>query len=333
MTGNSVEESQKPQLYCRILPALLWVKYMLVISAKSGQLGNRLLLFANFIAFAIENRLTVLNPAFDDYAGLFESTAKDFLCCYPAPPLAIKGNKWLRQKYYNFNRYLLESGRFNTIDIKRDQPFNWSKSNILEELKPGVTFFQGWLFRDGWFASETANLHKHGAAIRTYFKPLKIHQANVSNLISSIRSKTDILVGIHIRQGDYQQHQDGRYFYQLEQYIKVMESAQALFPNKKVTFLICSNAKQEEQQLENLSYVFGSNRIIEDMYSLAECDYIIGPPSSYTMWASFYGERPLYMIRDVNKALEIKDFINFQQWEGIFHYNEDWSKNFWEWTH
>lgn len=306
---------------------------MLVISDKSGQLGNRLLQFANFIAFAIENRLTVLNPAFDDYGEFFESTAKDFLCRYPTLPLAIRGNKWLRRKYYDYNRYLVETGRFNTINIKRDQPFNFTKSNVSEQLKPGINFFQGWLYCDGWFVSETGNLHKHSAAIRTYFKPLKIHQTNVSKLISSIRSQTDILVGIHIRQGDYQRHRGGRYFYQLEQYIKVMESARSLFPNKKVTFLICSNAKQEEQQLENFSYVFGNNHIIEDMYSLAECDYIIGPPSSYSMWASFYGERPLYMIRDVNKALEIKDFIHFQQWEGIFHYNEDLNRISWEWTH
>ncbi|MBD2778430.1 alpha-1,2-fucosyltransferase [Iningainema tapete] len=307
---------------------------MLVISAKSGQLGNRLLLFANFIAFALENKLTVLNPAFEEYAEYFQSTARDVLCCYPIPPISIRSSKLLRKYYYNLNRYLAQSGRFNTIELKRDKPFNWSNSNIVEQLKPGtINFFQGWLFRDGWFADETPNLRKHSQAIRSYFQPLNQYQENVAKLISSIRRETDVLIGVHIRHGDYQQHQNGRYFYQIEQYVKVMESAQALFPSKKVTFLICSNAKQEPQQFQHLSYVFANNHIIEDMYSLAECDYIIGPPSSYTMWASFYGERPLYMIRDVNKTLEITDFVHFYQWQGVFHYDDDWSKSFWEWTH
>lgn len=307
---------------------------MLIISAKSGQLGNRLLLFANFMAFAMENKLTVLNPAFEEYAEFFQSTAKDFLCCYPAPPFSIKGNKRLRKYYYNLNCFLAESGRLNTIELKRDKPFNWSNSTIVEQLKPGsINFFKGWLFRDGWFVDETAKIRKHGEAIRAYFQPLKQYQESVSKLIFSIRSGTDVLIGVHIRQGDYQQHQDGRYFYQVEQYLKVMQSAQALFPEKKVTFLICSNSKQDQHQFQHLSHVFGNNHIIEDMYSLAECDYIIGPPSSYTMWASFYGERPLYMIRDVNKYLEIKDFVHFYQWQGVFHYNDDWSKTFWEWTH
>ncbi|MEH1842036.1 MAG: alpha-1,2-fucosyltransferase [Nostoc sp.] len=167
----------------------------------------------------------------------------------------------------------------------------------------------------------------------TYFQPLKSYQLNVAKLISNIRSQTDVLIGVHIRHGDYQQHQNGRYFYLVEDYLKVMESAKMLFPNKKVTFFICSNQKQNDEYFQHLSYAYGNNHIIEDMYSLAECDYIIGPPSSYTMWASFYGKRPLYMIRDVNKTLDIEDFVHFHQWQGVFYYNEDWSKNFWEWTH
>ena len=307
---------------------------MLVISAKSGQLGNRLLLSANFIAYASENNFTVLNPAFEEYADFFTSTDKDFLCCYPSKPFSIAGNRLLRKYYYNINRYLAESGRYNTINIKRNQPFSWSNSSITKELKSrSINFFQGWVFRDGWFVDDISNLQKHGEKIRAYFQPLKKYQLNVAKLISNIRSQTDVIIGVHVRHGDYQQHQNGRYFYLVEDYLKVMESAQALFPNKKVTFLICSNQEQKEDYFQHLSYVYGNNHIIEDMYSLAECDYIIGPPSSYTMWASFYGERPLYMIRDVNKTLKIEDFVHFSQWKGVFYYNEDWSKSVWEWTH
>jgi hypothetical protein len=307
---------------------------MLVISVKSGQLGNRLLLSANFIAFAIENNFTVLNPAFEEYADLFISTSQDLLCCYPPTLFSIPGNKFFRKYYYKINRYLAESGRFNTINIQRNQPFNWSNSNITKNLKSGsINFFQGWVFRDGWFVDDISNLKKHHQEIRAYFQPLKKYQLNVAKLISNIRDQTDILVGVHIRHGDYQQHQNGKYFYLVEEYLKVMESAQSLFPNKKVTFLICSNQKQNEDYFQHLSYVYGNNHLIEDMYALAECDYIIAPPSSYSMWASFYGERPLYMIRDVKKTLEIEDFVHFYQWQGVFHYNEDWSKSIWEWKH
>ncbi|MDZ7958871.1 MAG: alpha-1,2-fucosyltransferase [Aulosira sp. DedQUE10] len=307
---------------------------MLVISAKSGQLGNRLLLFANFIAFAIENNLTVLNPAFEDYAEFFDSTSKDILCCYPNNFLSIPGNNFLRKLYYNLNRHLAESGKFNTLTVKRNKTFNWSNSNIVNELKPrSINFFQGWLFRDGWFVDDLPVLHKHREKICTYFQPLNKYKLNVEKLISNVRSQADIVIGAHIRQGDYQQHHNGLYFYSVEDYLKVIRLAQNLFPNKKITFLICSNQTQNESYFQGLSYIYGNNHIIEDMYSLSECDYIIGPPSSYTMWASFYGKKPLYMIRDINKDLTIQDFVHFYQWQGLYHYHEDWSNSFWEWTH
>ncbi|MEH1842035.1 MAG: hypothetical protein V7L20_25715 [Nostoc sp.] len=152
---------------------------MLVISVKSGQLGNRLLLFAYFIAFACENNFTVLNPAFEEYADFFKSTYQNFLCRYPSSPFSIAGNKLLRKYYYKTNRYLATSGRFNTIEIKRNQPFNWSNSSITKELKPEtINFFQGWVFRDGWFVNDMSNLQKHGEKIRAYllstFKKLSV---------------------------------------------------------------------------------------------------------------------------------------------------------------
>lgn len=307
---------------------------MLVISAKSGQLGNRLLLFANFIAFAIENKLTVLNPAFEEYAEFFDSTNKDLLCRFPDSFLSIAGNKFLRKYYYIFNLYLAKTGKFNTIVIQREQTFSWSKSNTVNELKSGsLNFFQGWLFRDGWFVDDLPILRKHREKICTYFHPLNKYSINVDKLISNIRSQAEIIIGVHVRHGDYQQHHNGLYFYSIEEYIKVMKLAQELFPDKKLTFLICSNEQQNKNYFQEFSYVYGNNHIIEDMYSLAQCDYIIGPPSSYTMWASFYGEKPLYMIRDINKQLTVKDFVHFYQWQGIYHDHEDWSKSYWEWTH
>ena len=45
-----------------------------------------------------------------------------------------------------------------------------------------------------------------------------------------------MLVGIHIRQGDYPQPQKGRYFYTTEQYLEVMNSVVKLFDRKKSSF-------------------------------------------------------------------------------------------------
>ena len=57
----------------------------LVVALRTGRLANRIVLFANVIAFAEEHGCKVLNPAFQTYAALFESTRDTLLCPYPPP--------------------------------------------------------------------------------------------------------------------------------------------------------------------------------------------------------------------------------------------------------
>ena len=190
---------------------------MLIISAKSGQLGNRLLLFANFIAFAIEHNLTVLNPAFEEYAEFFVGTAGDFLCCYPPPYFTVAGNKFIRNKYYKLIDNLTKKDIFKIQEITRKKPFNWINYQDIQAIKHSSTIcFQGWLFRDGWFVEDLPKLYKYADEIRSYFTPLQQYTINVDNLILNVKNNADIIIGLHIRQGDYAQHQRGRYFYKTE---------------------------------------------------------------------------------------------------------------------
>ncbi|HAX17707.1 MAG TPA: hypothetical protein DCY00_03825 [Actinobacteria bacterium] len=60
-------------------------------------------------------------------------------------------------------------------------------------------------------------------------------------------------------------------------------------------------------QLTNCIYN-SQNHFIEDLYSLALCDYIFGPPSTFSMWASFYGEVPLRFITNPDTDLSLDKF-------------------------
>jgi Glycosyl transferase family 11 len=307
---------------------------MLIVAAKSGQLGNRLLLFAHFIAWAIEDDFTVLNPAFEEYAEFFTGTANNLFCCYPAPYFNTYNNRYIRSKYYKFIKYLSDRQILTTKEITRKEPFSWSKYQETEKLdRAAIICFTGWLFRDGWFVEDLPKLRQHADPIRSYFTPVEPYKINVNNLIATLKNSADIIIGIHIRQGDYDRHQNGRYFYTIEQYIAVMKAAVKLFTKNSIKFLICSNVQQEPKLFKDFNLVFGSGHLIEDMYALSECDYIIGPPSSYTMWAAFYGEKPLYMMRDASQAINLNDFVHFYDWQGVFNYRDNWSESFWDWTH
>ncbi|MDX2100505.1 MAG: alpha-1,2-fucosyltransferase [Leptolyngbyaceae cyanobacterium bins.59] len=307
---------------------------MLIISAKFGRLGNRLWLFANFMAFALEYNQQILNPAFDEYFSYFEGSNRDFLCSYPPLKCTFRGTKELRLRYYQFIKKLEENQYFFRFEVQRNKPFQLSDSEVLEKIKYyPVVFFGGWLMRDGWYMEDIHLLQKYASQIRAYFSPLQSHQSTVNTLMNEVRKEADVVIGVHIRQGDYQEHQGGRYFFVDEQYIQVMKKVKTLFPNRRLKFLICSNTNHEPKLFQEFNCTFGIGQIIEDLYSFAQCDYIVGPPSTFTMWASFYGEKPLYMIRDIQREIVLEDFVPFYDWKGVFHPNEDWSKTFWEWTH
>jgi hypothetical protein len=283
---------------------------MITIVGKPGQLGNSLFLFANFIACAAEHDLKVADPAFDEYAEYFKTTRRDFFCRYPPRASLLRGNSRTRKLFFSLSYYMaraLVRSRIRTrllgaVSIDWDEEVRLDGPEFLAlASRTALLFVQGWQFRDH------TNFDTHADKIRAYFEPQDLFQHNVEALIKRARATCDLLVGVHIRHGDYRKYLDGKYFYEIEEYMGVMEKVLRLHPDKKVGFLICSNAHQQPSDFARFNFTFGNDHLIEDMYSFAKCDLLMGPPSTYTMWASFYGRVPLYMIEDINAEPRFTD--------------------------
>ena len=82
-----------------------------------------------------------------------------------------------------------------------------------------------------------------------------------------------------------------------------MKEVEELYNNLQVVYLVCSNEEVTTSQFHDLSVKVSGGDPIEDLYALARCDFIIGPPSTFTQWASFYGQKPLYHIYNTNEKI------------------------------
>jgi Glycosyl transferase family 11 len=284
---------------------------MIIITSKFGQLANRLFIFAHFIAFAVEHNVTLLNPAFEEYAQFFESTYSTLLCPYPTSVGRLPISQRMRNAAYEFFRALafgvqktqISNPIVDVMRLTENQECDLSGVDFLNLVnQKKVVLAKGWLFRD------RSNWSKHTDKIRAYFTPIEPHRSRVQALISSIRPRGQILVGVHVRQGDYAEFMGGQYFYTAAQYVQVMEKIKVLFSDQEITFLICSNVPQKPEDFSPLNVAFATNHLIEDLYALAQCDYLIGTLSTYTLWASFYGEVPLYTIQDPDRSIALSDF-------------------------
>ena len=281
---------------------------------------NRLFLFAHIIASSIKHKHTVINPAFFEYASFFQSTGQDIFCRYPAQKSLFKNHKTIGRPLY-YITYLISQllfflGRlgfqFKTLKTIRftqahqaDKPYFDLDNNSFLENKLGdnqIIFFQGWYLRGD------KSLSDHADKVRKYFTPLETYQCRIKNLISHLRQDCDILRGIVIRHGDYRKYLGGKYFYGLNNYVNYMEEIETLFPDKKLKFLICSDEDQNTTAFKKFDYYFRSKHMIENLYSLAACHYILSPPSTYGMWASFYGKVPLCIVENPEQPISIDNF-------------------------
>ncbi len=283
---------------------------MIIISNKPGQLGNRLFVFASFIAFAKEFNFTIKNPSFSEYAPYFEKTAL-FGFQYPSPAKKKKIFSLLNSyKFVYFfarilHRLKIKNKLFSIIYLDWVEEFDLVKQVNNKCLNSKYVFVQGWLFR-------CDNLvFKYKEHIQEYFKPVSGILDKVNDISKQFIQNDNLLFGVHIRQGDYKTFEKGRYLYSPADYNNQMLHILTLFPKKKIKFIICSNEKQNEKDFPELDVYISNEHYVTDMYLLSRCNYIIGPPSTFSMWASFYGNVPLCMIKTKDQLLKKEDFKEY----------------------
>jgi len=281
---------------------------MLVIAKRYGQMANCMILHAHCLAAGFEHGFAVANPAFFRYAQHFPALRGDLWGRYPSPS-TIAYPKPLRYLAYRATYYL---SRITDAGIRlpgiesRVMTATGDENVDLETLAADAR--DRLLLVKGWQLRAPRCVEKHGDALRTIFRPDPIYQARIDACIEDARAQTDLLIGVHIRQGDYQRWQGGRYYYSATQYARLMRHCVDQYPNLRVGFLICSNAPQEPDHFAGLSYSTAPGHPVEDLFALAACDRIIGPPSTYSIWAAFYGQVPLYQIEVADHPVETHDF-------------------------
>jgi hypothetical protein len=285
---------------------------MIVIAEKYGGLGNGLWVFAHFIGWGIEYGVAIANPAFDGYAAYFEGTADDPWCRYPSRPNVCRNVARSRRANYRLVKLVSQIGtrlKIRTpwtelIDIGWTELYELGREEHIRTLRSRkLILVKGWEYRD------EARILKHVQAIRIYFTPRQPHMQRIDELEARVRATCDVVVGVHIRRGDYLNFMGGQFYYEPDVYLGMMSKVSKLLGDREVSFLICSDEPVAPVISSNFNSHLGTNHLIEDMYSLARCDYLIGPPSTYSMWASYYGGVPLLQIMDPGMEPTLADFV------------------------
>lgn len=279
---------------------------MIVVTGDYGRLGNRLIVHANLIAAARAHGLRGMNLALREFAPLLHGTQRSLHCPFPdARGAGLLGAALARLAGGNGNgaarlirRLARRLGRVpgaRLLDIGWFGRCDLDGAEFLElARRPGLLLLKGWQFR------ASASFAVHAPAIRAALAPRESIRRCAARRVEAARREADVVVGVHVRQGDYRQFLDGRYCFELDVYRRWMHELVEQFSPRTVAFVLTSDARLPHDAFAGLHAAQANGDAIEDMHTLATCDCIIGPPSTFSAWASFAGQTPLSVMLDAH---------------------------------
>ena len=166
------------------------------------------------------------------------------------------------------------------------------------------------VFLSGWFLR--VPLEKHRDRLKEKFALRKKYYSKnlFVNNVKTLKEEGFILVGVHIRRGDYRNYEDGKYFYDLSLYLEKVEELRDLLKKEKVKFILFSNESiPDHPKTEDI--LISQEEWFIDHYLMSNCDYLLGPPSTFTIWASFMGGAKLCLLHDPNRPILLTDFKEY----------------------
>lgn len=290
-------------------------------------LGNHIATYIHIIACGIDSGTTVTNLGLGEYASFFAGTRNDLFARYPARQSLLRPTPTRRRRAAHWVYRLthsLESGKLHALGHsyvrtvhsgtettmgkdsteKREMIVDMDSAEFRRALQatPALVL-QGPLFR------AQTSIRKHYAGVKAFLRPADAHLQNINAALAEARRDSDLLIGVHIRRADYASFMGGKYMYSWDQYAQVMTWASALFSGKQVAFLVHTDTPLEPNRFQQFRYTVAHGKLLEDVYALAGCDYLLGPPSTYMSWASFYGHVPHYKIMDPAHPPTPDDFV------------------------
>lgn len=256
-----------------------------------GQMCNNILQLAHYYAWAKNRNQKVIGLRF----------------CYKYLSFEISNQFSYNWFTYIFAKYGAKWGMISRVSFMEESDI--TEENLKKLETSSLVFVSGWFFRD-----YDAFL-QHRNEIKELFAFKKKIIGKVNSRLSFASSKPRI--GVHIRRGDYVRWQGGKYYFSDEEYSFVISSFLKNSGFRDAEVWIVSNDKSLRQEVyqKNLDadVFFLSGSAAEDLYTLSICDYLIGPPSTFSLMASFYQDIPLYWIHDKTKEVTVESFGRFEE--------------------
>lgn len=278
-----------------------------------GRLGNQLIRFAHWLAWAKENhdRVGLVDAAFWPYAKYFKYWSGRQGCGVPRDRGWAKTLSWVQamlpdriEKAVDW-RILHALHAFGGVapgwqqigSLKRLAEINLDDPAFLATVERSrVTACAGWKIA-GWDLFE-----KHDQYLREMLAPHDSYVQSAKKKIEPLKDPSISVVGILIRQTDYRTWNNGAFYFPTNQYVAWMKKYQKVHSEKSIKFVIASDEVQDPAAFEGIDVSFstGSANVgglpMQALLELSLCERILAPPSTFAAWAAHWGRVPYWPL-------------------------------------
>lgn len=272
---------------------------VLFITDKFGDLGNRLFRFARFYSCKPSD-VFLCDLSFYQYAYIYSPKKWYYFILFKS--LSLIRKKSFSTIVCKIKKYCLE------INLISNPKYNVFASDVFEQAKK----FQSRLFfinnLSYYYKSKTSSVASK-KNLKKIFKIKNKYRKKASALIGS-GGECSMLVGVHMRRGDYREFNDGAFYCDDEFYLKnIVNLKNTYYEGTRLRFLLISNEHINLENYRSVDYMhFGMQDAPVDMSLLQSCDYILAPPSTFSGWCSFLHDIPICILREKNSLYSWSDF-------------------------
>ncbi|MBL0869395.1 MAG: hypothetical protein IBJ18_02330 [Phycisphaerales bacterium] len=176
----------------------------------------------------------------------------------------------------------------------------------------------------GWYVRNPAGLTKYRGEILRVLQPRAGVRERARAFAAScgVDQAGVVVIAAHIRRTDYAGHLGGAWHHEVSAYVQRMVSVRDAVvrasstngggagddTRTNVRFVVFSDESLAAAEFERagLDVVFSRASALDDLYRMAELPGIIGPPSTFSMWASYVGGGVInHLGRDVQGHIRV----------------------------
>lgn len=301
--------------------------HQVIYTQGGGRLGNQVLRFSHWMAWALEHpgEAEILNLAFWPHAEYFSEWRGHPACVFPRrahgldPLIRLRRGlpEWITRRLdWRIQHAVQAGGRTRpgwqavTLDDRAAEAIDLAGMDFLARVKrERVTVCAGWRIA-GWEL-----LAKHQAAVRGRFHAAERFARPAGEFIAALRARHILVIGVLVRQSDYREWDDGRFYFSSEQYARWIRQALDLHPGRRVAVVVASEVRQDAALFKDLPVHQApgnpgtSGHWFEKWVVLSRCDLVLTPPSTFSATAAFVGQVPLWPLLHAQQTLALDQII------------------------